>query len=504
MGKWLMIVIMILVLVLSTGCDLFPSNAPQDTPVGPSLDELSTLSAFTTQANSAPVDIPELPTLTLTPEQGGLGQGGEQEPATVTPNPINTSMPGSIKITSITQKSPGVAIIKWEAVGDFPSGFKIVFTDQQSQPTYPENSYASVYSSTARAGVINYTADRIYYVRVCRFLVNTCDIYSDLGIFAYAPPTKTPRPTRTPAVVNINGTDVPFDSTLVITQIKGGADGKAYFEWKDTTSNTKPYKIVYSTTSSLPTLGTDSYFSIGDPKTRFAYVTGKSATKYNYRICRYDGKTCTSYSAVYAFTFPTYTISTPVDTATIAISTITNTGVGTAQVNWTATGTFDNGFKILYSKTNTSPTLSDSVTVVSDGTARAGSIIGDPSTLYYVRVCKYSGTACTVYSPVVNFTFDADPIVINLSSVENGTAAGTMDLTWSISGGTTPNGFKILMSTEAIPDLTNSTLTAAADGATTATISGSSSTSYYLSVCKWLGSTCGPYSNFVAFTTDAD
>lgn len=492
MGKRMLIVFTILLLTLSAGCDLIPSIVPQDTPAGPSLDELSTISAFTTQVNSLPVDIPELPTLTLTPDL--------TVPEQVTEQPTKTTMPGSIKITGITQKSPGVAQINWEATGNFPSGFKVVYTEEQIQPTYPQNSYASVGSSTARSAVINYQPDRIYYVRVCRFIFESCDIYSDLGIFVFAPPTPTPKPTKTPSTQLINGTQVEYDTSLVITLVKGGAQGKAYIEWKDKTTIAKGYKILYSTSSQTPTFGTDPYFSITDPKARSAFVDGTSAAKYYYRICRYNGTACTSYSAVYTYTFPTYT---PIDDTAITISSITNVGVGTAQVNWTATGTFDNGFKILYSKTNALPGLSDSVTVVSDGAARVGSIIGDPSALYHVRVCKYSGTDCAVYSPVVDFTFDADPIEIKLLGVTDGTAAGAMDLTWSISGGSTPYGFKILMSANATPDLTNSTLFTAADGATTATINGASSTTYYLRLCKSLGSTCGPYSNIVTFTTDA-
>lgn len=500
MGKRIWLLFVIFVLTLSTGCELNFSGSSKATPSGPSLDELSTLSALSTQAYTTPtLD----GSLTSTPVLDIAGQGGELPTATITPKPTKTSMPGTIKITSITQKSPGLAIVKWDAVGDFPYGFKIVFTEVQSQPTYPESNFTTISSSSARAGVINYVADRIYYVRVCRFMSNSCDLYSDLGIFAYAPPTKTPKPTKTASSVVINGTAVPFDPTLVITMIKGGSNGKAYFEWKDSQTEAKGYKIVYSTTSTTPTLGTDSVFVISDPKARSAYVDGASATKYYYRICRYTGTDCNAYSAVYTFTFPTIagTSTATSDASSITITSITNTDTGVAQVNWSATGTFPNGFKILYSKTNALPTLSDNVTVVSDGSVRVGSITGDPSALYHVRVCKYSGTDCTIYSPVFDFTFDADPIAINLISAVDGASPGDIDLTWSISGGTTPNGFKILLSSNATPDLTNSTVSTAANGDTTATVTGTTSTLYYVRICKSLGSTCGVYSNILSITT---
>ena len=500
MGKRIWLLFVIIVLALSTGCELNFTGTSQGTPSGPSLDELSTLSALSTQAYTTPtLDV----SISATPGLDTSGQGGQLPTETITPKPTKTAAPGSIKILSITQKSPGVAIVKWEAVGDFPYGFKIVFTEVQSQPTYPGNNSTTISSASARAGVINYSPDRIYYVRVCRFMGNSCDIYSDLGIFAFAPPTKTPKPTKTAAVGVVNGTSVPYDPTLVITSVTGGSNGKAYFTWTDKSTSTKGYRIVYSTSTQTPTFGVDSNFYISDPKARSAYVDGSSATKYYYRICRYTGTACSEYSAVYTYTFPTIAgTSTPTaDASTITITSINNTDTGVAQVNWSATGTFPNGFKILYSKTNALPTLSDNVTVISDGALRVGSISGEPSTLYHVRVCKYSGTDCIIYSPVTDFTFGADPIAINLISAVDGVTPGDIDLTWSISGGTTPNGFKILLSTNTTPDLTNSTVFTAADGDTTATITGSTATLYYVSICKSLGSTCGVYSNILSITT---
>ena len=66
--------------------------------------------------------------------------------------------------------------------------------------------------------------------------------------------------------------------TLVITLIKGGTDGKAYFTWEDKSTSAKGYKILYSTSSQTPTYGVDSYFYIADPTVRSAYIDGSSAT----------------------------------------------------------------------------------------------------------------------------------------------------------------------------------------------------------------------------------
>lgn len=509
MGKRIWLLTVIFILVFTAGCEIIPTPVPQETQPpqsGPSLSDIATLSALATQIHQTPEEVVELESATPTPDAFAV-------------IPTNTPFPGSIVIKSIVEKSQDSALITWDVSGDFPSGFRVVWSDQQGLPTFPENNSLAVGSSTARSALINVVPGMIYYVRVCRFLYDSCDLYSDLGIFAFTPSTATPdlNPARTAtaaaaiktstaaAVVKVTGTALNYDPTLVITLVKGGADGKAYMAWTDKVGTTKGYKIVYSKTSTTPKLGTDSYFYVTDSTARFAYVDGDSNTKYYYRICRYNGSTCTAYSATYTFTFPTYSSPTATtDPAAITISGITDTGTGgVAQVSWTATGTFDNGFKILYSKTTALPTLSDNVVVVSDGTLRIGTITGDAATLYHVRVCKYSGSACTVYSPVMDFTFGADPAVISITELSENTA-GSVNLTWTATG-TFTNGFKILYSTNATPDMTNSNFMAIGSSATrSATVTVSADQPYYFRVCKFNGTTCTVYSNIIQFTTSTN
>ncbi|HCS39687.1 MAG TPA: hypothetical protein DIW44_08890 [Anaerolineaceae bacterium] len=497
MGKRIWLLFIIIVLTLSTGCELNLIGTSQATQSGPSLDDLSTLSALATQTyNASPLDNSDLST--STPVLELPGQGGELPTATLTPKPTKTTIPGTIKITSITQKSPGVAVVKWEATGNFPSGFKIVFSDQVNQPTYPENTYASIYNANARAGVINYVADRIYYVRVCRFINNTCDVYSDLGIFAYAPPTKTPKPTRTPAVVIVDGVEITYDPSLVITKMKTAGSGKAYIEWTDSSSSGKGYRIVYSHTSPTPTLGTDPYFSISDPKARSAFVDGDDGNGYYYRICRFNGSTCTSYSKPYIFNFPGSTSSD-----VITITSVIELSEGVARIGWTAEGSFPNGFKIMYSKTTKTPTLSDSVTTVSDGAARSGNISGTVNSTYYVQVCKVSSSGgCSAYSQIVYFTFSPDYAYLEISGIaDNPSVTGSIDLDW-YAYGNFPDGYLVLLSTNPTPSISNSTVfTVANEYTDTATAVGSPNTTYYLSVCKAVGSSCGYTSDPVKFTT---
>lgn len=496
MGKRFLLIALILILILSAGCEFNLTGAAQDPAVNLSDMEVATLSALATQVNSTatPDGILRLPTPTLSSVPEPVGEGGQPE----TSGAVN----GSIAIKTITQKSPGIAQITWEASGNFPSGFKIIWTEEQKYPTYPEDSATAAVSSTARSGVISFNPDTIYFVRVCGYMAEKCEVYSDLGIFEFAPPTPTPTITKTIPALLVNGTSIPYDPGLKITLMKGGQSGKAYMEWTDKSPTSLGYKIVYSTKNTVPVLGTDSVFYVPDNKARSAYVDGNSNTKYYYRICRYTSAGCASYSAVYEYTFPVSNTATP-DSATITLTGITDTATGVAQVSWSATGDFPNGFKILYSKTTALPTLSDSVVVVSDGAARVGSISGDPLATYHVRVCKYNGSSCSVYSNVIDFTFAADPATITLDSVVDGATPGEMDLAWTPTG-TFLNGFKLLYSTSAAtPTYENASMASAGASDTAATITGSAATHYYVRVCKYTGSGCSVYSNIVEITTAA-
>lgn len=498
MIKRVWLVVVILGMLFSVGCDLLATTGTQETAVALSDFEIATLEALSTQVNSTPDGILRLPTPTLKPE--GASESSE----------------ASITITGISEQTPGVANVTWQASGDFPSGFKVVWSDAQGYPTYPENSAVAVASSIARSAQITVTPGVIYYVRVCRFVNESCDVYSDLGIFAFSSATPNPKPVmdlratvtaaahRHDATASVSGTALSYDPTLKITLMKGGEDGKAYMAWTDKNPGSSGYKIVYSKTSTTPTYGTDSYFYIADSNARSAYVEGDSSTQYYYRLCRVSSSGCGSYSEVYSYKFPVANTVTP-DASTITLTAITDTATGAAQVTWTASGTFSNGFKILYSKTNTLPTLSDSVTYVSDGSARLGSISGDPSGTYHVRVCKYTGSGCSVYSSVMDFTFASDPATITINGLADNSASGAIDLGWTTASGTFPNGFKILLATSATPTYENATtMVAAASGATSGTITGSANTHYYLRVCKYTGSGCGVYSNIVEFTTASD
>lgn len=491
MPKKNLVLVVIAALIIFTGCDLI---APPPAQPGISEPDLATLVANATQQA---VITPELVLPSATPE-----------PAVVIA-PTNTAVTGSINITSIVETAPGRAIVSWDAVGDFFSGFKVVWTDVMGLPTFPENT--SVYTSDpyARSAMISGTKGKIYYVRVCRFTGDSCDIYSNLGIFAFlntssaisgSPTAKAPVATAKPGVVygggTGSGTAVP---SLKIVKMSGGENGKAYMQWETKVNPTKGFKIVYSKTSTTPTLGNDPYFYVTDNAARYAWVDGVPGTKYYYRICLYDGTKCGTYSPVYTYTFagtPPPAVTATTDPAVITITSVADSAPGMVRVDWTATGTFPSGFKVLYSKTNPLPTLSDSYVVISDGTLRTVLVNVQPGQQYYFRVCKYNG-GCVVYSPAVSFTPAAAGEETGFTLTTGNTVAGGVELFWEITTNS-PNGYKILWSQE------NPVPASAIKGY----VSDPAVHTYvdvdmlegtvFAKICRWSGAYCLSYSNTLA------
>lgn len=358
-----------------------------------------------------------LPTETPVPPPSG-----DQPPA---PTPD-----ASIILTDIKETGPGRAIVSWDAIGSFPAGFAVVWTSEQRKPIYPRDEDAYIGDPNARSALISGQQGQVYMVSVCRYVSDSCDIYSNLGIFAFTRYAPTPTPNRTataraltPITVSGGGggggTGDTTSDAFKITSMSGGLTGKAQMIWKSDTSPEDGFRIYYSTSNTEPAYGAGDYFVIEDGAVREAYVDGRSGTTYYYRICKYNGSGCDAYTPSYKYTFPGESAAPPAPTAvavkptattdatTILIATITDKAGGEATITWAASGDFPQGFKVMYSPTNKQPNLRDTVVAVSDGTKRSTLVEGKPSTTYYFRVCKYDGSKCVVTSPTYTFAFAA-------------------------------------------------------------------------------------------------
>ncbi len=469
-----------------------------------SIDEIVALTAQAAIASQ--------PTLTPVSSLGPPATNTPESPSVTQPAPSNSN--ASITITGIQETGYGRAIVNWDAVGDFPSGFKLVWTTEVRYPVFPgdTNSYSS--DPYSRSMMFSGTPGTIYMLRVCRFTGDACDVYSDLGIFAFStsaasitplPSTKTVWPTiRVPGGGGGGGATATPVSSLTITSVTAASPGKALMKWTSDTNPSKGFKIVYSKTNSVPVYGTDSYYVISDGAARQAYVDGTSNTKYYYRICKFDGTKCDPYSPVYTFTFPTFTGSpTPsktVDPAVITITGLSNLSAGAATITWTATGTFSNGFKILYSTTNNTPTLGGSgvSALLFDGALRSAIVNGVPRSHYYYRICKYTGSSCSVYSNIVEFTYadiSEDPAIV-FSTDGAFSETGKVKLDWTLPAGNNAGGYLILQAYPDIPIFPESTKYTVSDpAARTYTVSGlTSGLTYNFRLCLYNGSICTVYS----------
>jgi hypothetical protein len=319
------------ILFLLVGCT---TNAAAPTAEVPTAVAVS-------EATSTPLII----VVTSTPAENPTA---ENAVSTSTPNP-NTS----ITIDNVQDLGSGRAIVNWTTVGDFPAGYVIVWSTVHQQPTYPEDSFNYSGDPASRSALITTDINTIVYLRVCRLVSNSCDVYSNLGIFALqkistatAVPISTSvstasvTATSTPinSAYNSAGTAVSSSSGITITGVADAGYGKAKITWTANGTFSSGFRIFYSTSYANPYLGGYPFYVVGDGTARYAYINGTPGSKYYYRICSISGNNCGVYSNSYSFLYPgTAPTRTPTKTVT-PTKTITPTFTSTAT--FTPTETF--------------------------------------------------------------------------------------------------------------------------------------------------------------------
>jgi hypothetical protein len=312
----------------------------------------------------------------------------------------------TISIGSITDGTLGQANITWTPTGSFPEGFKVLASTTHTEPAI--NEVVATAGASATGASFTGVPNTSYYVRICKVFGSTCSAYSPTSSFTFASDSAT---------LSING-------------IQDTGSGSASITWTPTGTFPEGYKVLISTANNPPTLS-DTVIPVANASTTSTVITGTPGTTYYIRVCKAFGSICSANSGVSTFTF-----------GQIAISSITDAGSGNATINWTSTGTFANGFRVLYSDTVSSPTLGGAgVTAVSAGSSPA-SVTGTAGKTYHFTVCKYDGvSACVFYSPVMDFTFAGSITLTGITAPSE----GQVDLTWDAAGNF-PNGFLWLAS----------------------------------------------------------
>jgi hypothetical protein len=263
---------------------------------------------------TATPDSPQVIIVTATP--GPTDTATSLPTATATPTADPTPR---LKMADTRDQGDGTIYVSWNADGDFSSGFQVLWSVSNQSPTFPADSSTYVSDPVTRSITFRADAGRTYYVRVCRYVNGSCDVYSDVKTVTMAGSVQNPQPLNRPPFNNNNnspsytyptataGTVSPY---ITITGMRSTGNGAAVLYWQAYGEFDSGFKILYSTASSQPTYGDYSYYSASG-SSRSVAVSGTAGSTYYFRICRFTGSSCDTYSNVYSFTFQGYATGTP-------------------------------------------------------------------------------------------------------------------------------------------------------------------------------------------------
>jgi hypothetical protein len=259
------------------------------------------------------------PTFTLTPE------------FTNTITPTQTSV-ASLAISSLTDLGGGTVNVSWTASGDFSKGFQVVWSSTNSLPIFPTDSSTYISDVNARSAQFRGVAGKLYYVRVCRYMNDTCDLYSNVQQVSlsanvvynysygnddynnnynyYQSVPYIYRPTEYQYIVPTATSQfskplsiTPGSPYVYIAHITPGGAGGAYIFWRTSGDFEHGYRLLYSKTNSNLTFGDSLQYQISDPNIHEFRITGAYNTTYYFRICRDTGTNCDLYSNTVSYTF---------------------------------------------------------------------------------------------------------------------------------------------------------------------------------------------------------
>lgn len=243
---------------------------------------------------------------------------------------------------------------------------------------------------------------------MCVLAADECVSYSPSVAYRVpAESTPTPKPTQDYSPT-ITPSEVPNSLTLISIDKEG--DGKVLVNWSATGSFPKGFKIVYSSYNTSPIWPGDEFVYVSDQNALSALVSGLRVNEtYYFRVCKFNGMGCDFYSNMKTYTVPDYTVTkTPsptVDSSSIDLNSLIDQGGGSVQVNWVSSGSFPDGFKVVWSDVTTTPVFPGNDNVLLSNPAATTTIISGltDGTTYYFRVCRLSGEICDVYSNMESF-----------------------------------------------------------------------------------------------------
>lgn len=262
----------------------------------------------------------EVLVVTATPLSGQAV--GEQQVIYITATPDGaataeaaTLASTSIKITGLVDEGNGKTTIYWETVGDFPVGFELVWSDSNKTPTFPADPSIYISDGNKRSATIQRDVSKKYYVRICRYVNNSCDVYSDVGVITATKPTATATKTSAPASTAyyppppVYPTATPYSGPpyIKITSISYAGSGSATVYWQAYGSFPNGFLVLYATGTTVPTYGDYKYYKVNSGSARSYTVYGTNNTTYTFVVCRWTGTTCDLNSNAYVYKFTSAT-----------------------------------------------------------------------------------------------------------------------------------------------------------------------------------------------------
>ena len=244
----------------------------------------------------------------------------------ITPTRMDTIIPltstptgNYIEFINVSDRRIGKATVFWRMHGDTVNSFRVVYSETNPNPTYPNDKYeygqntGSPYAETA---FIYGTPGHTYYVRVCEYTdieLDGCINYTNTFVFTFqaAPPT----PTATE------------HDKIWITSIDYVSNGVAIINWQTTVNYPGGFEVVWN--NSLPPTYVNEDAIYVSASERSAILMGTPGTSNYYSVCGYTNNICGDYARSISYYHqinpePTEKISTPVPPlATIVVPTDT-------------------------------------------------------------------------------------------------------------------------------------------------------------------------------------
>jgi hypothetical protein len=234
--------------------------------------------------------------------------------------PLTSTPTGNyIELINISDRRIGKATVFWRMHGDTVNSFRVVYSETNPNPTYPNDKYeygqntGSPYAETA---FIYGTPGHTYYVRVCEYTdieLDGCINYTNTVQFTFNIATITPSKT--------------ISNNLITLGVGSVGEGTARVTWYTQKDYPNGFEIIWSSVVTMPDYPYNNSIHANNSD-RSIVVYGEPGTRYYYRICGYIGNVCDDYSAsieyIYSYKAPAFT-PTPSPTPTIVLWTLTET-----------------------------------------------------------------------------------------------------------------------------------------------------------------------------------